>query len=1142
MQVTLGGLVNGELQVESIEIDNPAATLVRMQGNRVNWLFEPAVSLRNSAMLEKVRLDQITVNGGSVHLIDEVRAKRGEVRGLSATVSAPSLTGPWRSSGRFELNDAPLAFTLSTSVWNDSRPLRFGVRFSPDGEAGYSLSIEGERTGSGLKGQVRLEPVAGASGKGNSEGQFRAVTVKAGYVADFGRLELNDIEMRPSDTTDQGTLITGKASAGIGSKILVSADISAPRVDLDALAGAGSRRLLRDGGGLALINGLLASLPQDLELAARVKVQALRAGGEVLESAELAFNSGPDAVNIRHFSAGLPGRSKLAFSGVFFPGERFAELGGKLSIESFDTRQLAYWVVPESKANLARIWTGNRGRLKATSDVRLTASKLEFRNMLYELNGDSGSGRLAMLVNGERPILDVEIQTDRLDVDGFLPDGIGSLPSSGMHWSLLMQNFLTEQSRRDMRFVLDAKQLLLNGVDARGVAASLETTVQGVDVKRLSVTSVGGASLRASGVMLMTEAGVDGEISMQIAADDPRGLLRLAALVPRDHDPAWVRPLGRTDMKLVLRADPSDGAAFRLSANGSSGGFTIRVDGRFLEALTDRARFTADARIDGGSSAEMWKLLGGNPKTTGGPAAVTTLRLDGAAGAETKLVARTELQNVRFDYDGTLSLGLAGLAGTGGFSIESQDASGFMRMLGVPLVGAASPAVAIKSRVSLAEGGFALSAISGTASGGPVSGELKLTGSTLAGEIAVERISIAQGLALVFLPWDGQPASLQSLLAAKMPYGLTGELWFKSRLLDVYPGYTVPDGQLAISSKGSETQFVAYGKDQAGQKVSVELLLDARLAQRKVSGSIALPIRLESVLESSDGSRPFSGTATIDVKLSGQGLSPAALLADLNGDGAFQVVGAKLTGISPEQFTRNINNVRDAATLQAAFASMREGQGLNFAPIFGAVSIRRGLATITPFNLSTPDAAAIVSPVVDLVEGVVSISTTLDLKAQAALPRMSVTYMGKPGSLTRREDITELSAHLGFKVLQQGVDELEKVQAEQERLAREEEEMRKADQLRLEQFYAQRAELRLRQRELRTFQAQRLIDAEFEKKRSAMLIAAGRQISREELARRLRELAVFGRPFAPTANVPPVLPRVKPKLPESQSETAEPLP
>jgi len=740
-------------------------------------------------------------------------------------------------------------------------------------------------------------------------------------------------------------------------------------------------------------------------------------------------------------------------------------------------------------------------------------------------------GRVAMLVNGERPILDVEVQTDRLDVDGFLPEGIGSVSSSGMRWSWLLQNFLTEQSRRDMRVVLDAKQLLLNGVDARDVAASIETTVVGLDVKKLSIASVGGASLDASGVMLTTEAGVDGQITMQIAADDPRGLLRLAAVVPRDQDAAWVGPLGRTDMSVVLRAQPGDGAGvFRLSANGSSGDLTLKLDGTFREAMTDNMKFTADARIDSSSSAQLWRLMGGNPKNVDGPAAVLTLRLDGTVGTEMKLATQTELQNVSFDYDGTVSMGLAGLAGKGAFSMESADTTGFLRMLGVPLAEPLSPAVAMKSQMSVGADGYAFTGISGTVSGGPISGELKLAGSTLSGEVAVERMSIAQGLAVVFLPWDGQPASLEGLLAAKTPYGLTGELWIKSRLLDVYPGYTVPDGQIGISSKGSETQFVAYGKDQTGQKVSVELVLDTSLAQRKVSGSVALPMRLEGLLEGADGSRPLAGVAAIEVKVSGQGLSPAAMLADLSGGGSFQVVGAKLAGISPEQFSRSIKQVRDAQTLQAALRSMQQGQGISFSPVFGAVEIRQGVATITPFNLTTPDAGVVVSPVVDLAEGVVRVATSLDLKALPDLPRMSVTYEGRPSSLARREDVTELSAHLGFQVLQKGVDELEKVQAEQARLAREEEEMRKADQLRLEQFYAQRAELRLRLRELRTFEAQRLIDAELEKKRLANLITAGRQLSREELARRLRELAVFGRPLQPGGASPPILPRTKPPL------------
>lgn len=1133
VQVTLGGLLSGELQVESIELDNPVATLVRMQGNKINWQFESSAAFRNSAMLEKVRLDQIKLTGGTITILDEVRQKRGQISGLAATVSAPSLAGPWRSTGAFEFNSTPLTYTLSTAVWAPDRPLRFALRLTPTEQAGYSAVVEGEKASSGqVKGEIRVAPVEDAEGKSNSEGQFRAVTLKASYIAGFDRIDLQGIEIRPADTKDQGTLITGKASADIGNKISTKIDISAPRVDLDGLAGAGSRQLLRDGGGLALINGLLAGLPKELELEAKLKVLALRAGGETLENAELAFSTTADAVEIRQFSAALPGRSRVLFSGVFFPGERFAELGGKISLESLDARQLASWLSAQNKGSLAKVWAGSRGRLKAQSEVRLTVSKLEFRDISYELDGSSGNGRVAVLVNGERPILDVEIRTERLDVDSFLPQGIGSLSPGGMRWTWLLSNFLAEQSRRDMRLVLDARQLLLNGVDARDVAASIETTVRGVDIKTLSVASVGGSSFKASGVMLNTESGADGEIRMTVAAEDPRGLLRLAGLLPRERDPAWSRPLGRTDISIALKAQPGDAAgSIGLSAHGSSGPFSIELDGTLSEVLSETVRINAGGRIDSRNAADLWRLLGGDPKGPDGPAGALTLQVDGFVGGDMKVATETSLQGAKIAYRGSLVTASPAYSGEGDLSLDSEDSTGLLRMLGMAIVEERLPAISAKSKVSFGAEGVSLSGISGTAAGGPIAGELKLAGDTLSGDISIERMVLSQALAAVFLPWDGDKASSESLLAAAPPFGLKGELWIKPRLLDVYPGYTVPDGQIGITSKGQTTQFVAYGKDQTGQRLSVELQLDTSLAQRKVTGSAALPFRLESVLEGTDGARPLAGTAAIDVKFSGQGLSPAAVLADLSGGGAFQATGAKLTGISPEQFTASIGQVRDAESLQASLRSMEQGQGLSFSPVFGAVELLQGVAKVTPFNLATADADVVLSPVVDLAQRIVRISVAMDLKALPGLPRMSITYEGEPATLARRQDISELSAHLGFKVLQQGVDELEKVQAEQARLAREEEEMRKADQLRLEQFYAQRTELRLRQRELRTFAAQRVIDAELEQKRIAALVAGSRQMIREELARRSRELATFGRPLGGTTAAPPILPRIKPDVP-----------
>ena len=71
------------------------------------------------------------------------------------------------------------------------------------------------------------------------------------------------------------------------------------------------------------------------------------------------------------------------------------------------------------------------------------------------------------------------------------------------------------------------------------------------------------------------------------------------------------------------------------------------------------------------------------------------------------------------------------------------------------------------------------------------------------------------------------------------------------------------------------------------------------------------------------------------------------------------------------------------------------------------------------------------------------LGVVLSLKALPELPPMEISYSGKPSQLVAGEDRAALTSYLGFKVLEQSVDELEKVQAEQERLAIEEEKLRK---------------------------------------------------------------------------------------------------
>jgi hypothetical protein len=154
----------------------------------------------------------------------------------------------------------------------------------PRGNSGYSYFLDGKSNAGKFDGTLRLDPTQSPDGKSDTEGQFRPITFKSKVTGSFEKIDLSEIEIRPADAADQGTILSGTASFILDKQIKATADFSAPRVDFDALVGAGARRLLRDGGGLSLVNGLLAALPEAVDLRSSIKFAALKTGGEVTMS------------------------------------------------------------------------------------------------------------------------------------------------------------------------------------------------------------------------------------------------------------------------------------------------------------------------------------------------------------------------------------------------------------------------------------------------------------------------------------------------------------------------------------------------------------------------------------------------------------------------------------------------------------------------------------------------------------------------------------------------------------------------------------------------------------------------------------------------------------------------------------------
>ncbi len=658
----------------------------------------------------------------------------------------------------------------------------------------------------------------------------------------------------------------------------------------------------------------------------------------------------------------------------------------------------------------------------------------------------------------------------------------------------------------------------------------METTVKGFDLKTIEAGSVGGAKLSVSGNVLNTEEGPDGDIGISLTAEDPRGLLRLTGLLPRDSTPQWSSVLGKTALKIDLQAKPSATApTTHFGIIGKVGDLEINSNGSFTAGTGTGLKGTTE--IKSPSSATLFNLFGGAVETVDAIPARAVLTADGVLHDSFQIDLQSDIYRSEVKFRGNVNPDPGKLVLDGNLTVQSAQAQDLLAALKVPALSAVGGQLSFATKINTAGNIQSFDEIEAKLSDFTLTGSAALKDQTqLTGDFDVGDISLASIMAPVFLPWNGSAQPLEETFARTLPFGLTGVVWVRPKTLEIYPGLAVGNAQIGITAGADVTEFIASAKTEEGDDIAIEIASRPATEGRKITGRVAVPIDVFQRLKQSDGRAIAAGLATVDVKVEGVGRSPGGVLALLNGKGTFTLQDGKLLNITPENFSKLILTAKDAQGLELAFAGLRGGDGITLGPVSGPVTVANGVATFTPFGMSGPDAQVLVKPIVELADGKIDLGVVLSLKALPELPPMEISYSGRPSQLVAGEDRTALTSYLGFKVLEQGVDALEKAQAEQERLAIEEEKLRKVDEERLTAFYAQRAELRLRLRELKVQAAQRILDVELAKVEEQRLIRDGEAINKAELRLRLRELRLYRKVVAEAA--PAIAPRDKPVTPQ----------
>src|SRR5215217_7879004 len=202
--------------------------------------------------------------------------------------------------------------------------------------------------------------------------------------------------------------------------------------------------------------------------------------------------------------------------------------------------------MPEWKQVIAERWSGARGKLSFRSKLDHAPLSLRLSDGKFSLDDSSFSGEIT-LAGGDVASTDLRLIVDRLDLDRYFPEGLGQSGPDGGPASLATGLAGAAAGLGDIQLSAQAGTVLLNGAEARDLAADLSVSDGTLDMRSIHIGNVGGAKLDIAATLTPHGDAKTASASLKIDAADPRPLLRLFGMIeprtPEAREPAWTAEL-----------------------------------------------------------------------------------------------------------------------------------------------------------------------------------------------------------------------------------------------------------------------------------------------------------------------------------------------------------------------------------------------------------------------------------------------------------------------------------------------------------------------------------------------------------------------------------------------------------------------
>ena len=1021
VEFSLSALMRGEWRATELTVNGMAVDLGLDARGRVD-LPSTASGTFNLASLAIERLNLT----GRIALHDAASRSTLELSDIAFSGDVRSLAGSVRGDGRFTASGTRYPFRISSGPSADGSATRLHLNIDP-GERAILADLEGV-----LAFDNRLPKFDGAltlavpAAKKAGEAGPTPWKLTAKLKADPAGAKFDQIDAS-FGAEDNALKVGGVGDLRFGASPLLRAVLSARQIDADKLAGKDDAEPLRI---LPALRAGLAAIPQ-APIPAQIEFNSdqIMLGGRPLQNIAAELKTDGRSWTFQRLELRAPGMTQLSLNGAAPGADSFS---GRLSVESSDPDTLVAWLQGRSEVNRR-----STRPLRLAGDVTIAANHLAIDKLKADIEGGAIEGRIAFVQTGasKGSRIDAELKADRLDLDA-AASFVRALGGPQGEWP------------EEARLSLDVGRAISAGQELRPFAAKLGYGPASLSLEQLRFGQTSGVTTEASGSFDRTKA--TGKLALKSSANSLRELTALiepfAPSVRTRFDAIAPLP-GATRLKLDLsldrnaeHADRSDArAVFDLDAPQLKATATLAaqtpvaaVNGIDIDRLRN-SDFTLDSKVSTPQAGALLALLGLDRVVAAGEGASQFEgRLSGAWRRPLQLNAKLSGGGLDADAQGSVELSAPEPKASVNLRVRNVNLA---PLFGTGPAGKSTQTVSLSSRLSLSGNRLTFDDLDGSAAGSHLRGRLAVTldqEKSIDGEVGLDTLDLAPALALA-VGAAGRDAG--EPLSAGLLGGWRGRIAFQA-LRGTLPG-------------GVELRPIGGTIRSDGQSLALDALkggvgggeLSASFDARNGASGVALNARIElsnvdaTTLRYRDLALP-KGRASVQMALTSQGRSVAALTGALAGNGTVTLDSAEISGLNPRAFEIAIRasdggQVADDNRLRQLVEPALAAGPIAVASAQIPFTIRDGRLRVGATPLEAKNARAIVSGGYDIPADQADIRASLTpimTGLSGAPPEIQLFAAGPPDKLNRTVDLAPLSSWLAVRTIDRETRRLDAIE------------------------------------------------------------------------------------------------------------------